>query len=82
MQCKKTQHFKYLQIKLPRTRWCVNVDKELDHNHVAEEHPDCCLLVTDAHVESRDFQPMEPALNLVQLTFSYDFPLTFSLLRL
>lgn len=34
MQCKKTQHFNYLQIKVPQTQWCVNV--ESDPNHEAE----------------------------------------------
>lgn len=69
MQCKKTQHFNYLQIKLPRTWWCVNVDKELDHNHVAEEHPDHCLLVMDTHVERHGFQPMEPAFEPCTINF-------------
>lgn len=46
MQCKKTQHFNYLQIKLPQTV-VVNVDKESDRNHVAEQHPVCCPLETD-----------------------------------
>lgn len=41
MQCEKTQHFNYLQIKLPQTV-VVNVDKESDRNHVAEQHPVCC----------------------------------------
>lgn len=47
MQCKKTQHFNYLQIKVPQTQtsWYVNV--ESDHNHVAEGHWACCLLVMD-----------------------------------
>lgn len=59
MQCEKTQHFNYLQIKVPRIRWCVDV--ESDHNHVAEGHRACCLLVMDTHVESHHFQVMEPA---------------------
>lgn len=43
MQCKKTQHFNYLQIKVPRTQWCVNV--ESDPNHEAEGLWTCCLQV-------------------------------------
>lgn len=81
MQCKKTQHFNYLQIKLPQTV-VVNVDKESDRNHVAEQHPACCPLETDTHVEDRDFQPMEPAFEPCTINFSYDFPSTFSLLCL
>lgn len=69
MQCKKTQHFNYLQIKLPQTLSCVNVDKELDHNHVAEWHRDCCPLMTDTHMEDRDFQPVEPAFEPCTINF-------------
>lgn len=81
MQCKKTQHFNYLQIKLPQTV-VVNVDKESDRNHVAEQHPVCCPLETDTMWKIVISSPWSQRLNLVQLTFSYDFPSTFSLLCL
>lgn len=81
MQCEKTQHFNYLQIKLPQTV-VVNVDKESDRNHVAEQHPDCCRQTRTPAWEIVISSPWSQHLNLVQLTFSYDFPSTFSLLCL
>lgn len=55
----------------------VYVNVESDHNHVAERHwASACELQTPTW----GFQLMEPAFDIEQITFIYDFPSTFSLL--
>lgn len=74
MQCKKTQHFNYLQIKLPQTLVVCKCWQELDPNHVAGA-PRLLPPVMDTHGEACDSSPRSQHWNRVQLTFQLWFPI-------